>query len=162
MRKTKSIALGGMLSALSVVIMCLGGIIPFSTFICPTIAIITGQITLRTCGRKIGWCWYCVVAMLSLLFSVDKEAAVTFLFLGGYPMMKLIFDRYKIGWLLKLVYFNVSILVMYFLLIQLLGMEDLANEYTELGRIGVVIMLLLGNATFFLLDVILSRFKIAK
>ncbi len=157
--KAKHIALGGMMSALAVVIMCLGSIIPIATFVCPAFAMIAGQITLRLCGRRIGWCWYGVVSILSLLMSFDKEAALTFVFLGYYPMIKYRFARCKFGFVWKIVYFNVSIAVMYFLLLHLFGMTELANEYTELGRIGIAIMLIMGNITFFLLDVILTRFS---
>ena len=113
MRKTaQAVALGGMMSALAVVIMCLGTIVPIATFICPAFAMITGQITVYFCGRKFGWCWYVVVTILSLLLSFDKEAAVTFTFLGYYPMIKFWFDRYKLGWIGKLVYFNFSNILM--------------------------------------------------
>lgn len=157
--KAKHIALGGMMSALAVVIMCLGSMIPIATFVCPAIAMIAGQVTLRLCGRRIGWCWYGVVAILSLLMSFDKEAALTFVFLGYYPMIKYRFARCKFGFVWKIVYFNVSIAIMYFLLLHLFDMTELANEYTELGRIGIAIMLIMGNITFFLLDVTLTRFS---
>lgn len=158
-RAAKTVALGGMMSALAVVIMCLGSIIPIATFVCPALAMIAGQLTVRLCGRRIGWCWYGVVAILSLLMSFDKEAAMTFVFIGYYPMIKAWLDRCKFGWAGKLLYFNISIVAMYFLLLQLFGMADLAKEYAELGRLGVVIMLILGNITFFLLDIILTRFS---
>ena len=89
--------------------------------------------------------------------SFDKEAAVTFAFLGYYPMIKFWFDRYKLGWVGKLAYFNFSIVVMYLLLLQLFGMADLAEEYAELGRLGIWFMLVLGNVTFYLLDIVLTR-----
>lgn len=157
--RVKEVALGGILSAVTVVIMCLGGIIPLATFICPMLAILTGQVTVRACSRKIGWCWYGVVAILSLLLSPDKESAVTFTFLGYYPMVKALFDRYKFGWVGKFVFFNISVALMYFLLLQLLGMSELANEYAQLGRLGIAVMLILGNATFFLLDRLLTIFS---
>ena len=83
MRKTPAarIALGGMLAAVALVIMCLGGLIPLATFICPMLATLTGFLAFRFCGKKIAWCWYFAVAVLSLLMSPDKEAAMIFLFL---------------------------------------------------------------------------------
>ena len=160
MRRTaKMVALGGMLSAVAVVIMCLGSVIPIATFVCPAFAMIAGQITVRLCGRRIGWCWYGVVAILSLLMTFDKEAAMTFVFLGYYPMIKSWFDRYRFGWIGKYTYFNISVVAMYYLLLQLFGMAELAQEYSELGKVGVGIMLLLGNITFFMLDIILTRFS---
>ena len=158
MRNTsvKAIAFGGMLSAVCVGIMCMGTLIPLATFICPVLVTLTGYGVIRFCGRKIAWCWYAAVAILSALLAPDKEAAALFIFIGYYPFVKLWFDRYRLGWLGKLLLFNCAIGLMYFLLLRLSGMADLAEEYAQLGIWGSVIMLLLGNATFFLVDRLLS------
>jgi len=152
----KEIALGGMLAAVALVIMCLGGLIPLATFICPMFSILTGFLVFWFCGKKIAWCWYLVVAVLSLLLSPDKEAALIFLFLGYYPFLKPWFDKHKFGWAYKLLLFNAAIGVMYVLILQLFGMSELAGEYAQLGIWGSVFMLVLGNVTFFLLDKLLA------
>ncbi len=156
-RPAKHMALGGILSALAVVIMCVGGIIPLSTFVCPLLAMLAGYAVFRVCGSKTAWCWYAVTTMLSLLLGPDKEAASVFLFLGYYPFLKPIFERYKLSWVLKLLLFNCAIGVMYFLLLQLFGMAELAAEFEELGLWGGVIMAVLGNVTFILLDLLLTK-----
>lgn len=152
----KAIALGGMLCAVAVVIMCLGGLIPFATFICPMLATVVCYIVLRSCGKKITWCWYIAVAILSILLAPDKEAAAVFVFLGYYPILKIGFDKHRFSWIYKIILFNCAIVVMYFLLFSVFGMAQLSEEYAQLGSIGGCIMLLLGNATFFLLDRLLS------
>ena len=81
-------ALGGIFAALAVVIMSLGGLIPASTFICPILSMILLTVVKSRCGSKIAWVWYGTVAILSLLFDPDKEAAAVFLFLGCYPILK--------------------------------------------------------------------------
>ena len=50
---------------------------------------------------------------------------------------------------------------MYWLLIHLFGMDQIASEYAELGAVMTAVMLLLGNVTFFMLDLVLGR-RIAK
>ena len=57
----------------------------------------------------------------------------------------------------KLIFFNTVILLMYWILISFLGIDDIIQEYRELGTITTVITLILGNMTFFMLDLILSR-----
>ena len=47
---------------------------------------------------------------------------------------------------------------MYWVLIRLFGMAQIAAEYRELGSIMTAVMLILGNVTFFLLDKVLTRF----
>ena len=157
--QARKIAFGGMMAALAVVIMSLGGLIPVATFVCPMLCMLILAFVTRICGNRIGWAWYGAVAILSLLLGPDKEAASVFVFLGFYPILKPRLDRIKLGYLLKLALFNVLILTMYTLLIHLFGMDRIAAEYQELGMIMTGVLLILGNVTFFLLDRVLSRFS---
>ena len=160
--QAKSVALGGMMAALAVVIMCLGGLIPVATFVCPMLCMLLLQFVAMICGARIGWAWYGAVAILSLLMGPDKEAAAVFTFLGFYPLVKPGLDTRKLGLLYKLLLFNGAIGLMYWVLIHLFGMDQVAAEYRELGAVMTGIMLVLGNVVFFLLDRILSRFRIRK
>lgn len=153
------IALGGMMAALAVVVMSLGGLIPVATFVCPMICMILQSFVYRFCGKRIGWAWYGAVSILSLLLGPDKEAAAVFVFLGFYPLVKPKMDAARLPWLWKALLFNASILLMYWILIHLFGMAQIAAEYQELGIIMTMIMLVLGNVTFFLLDKVLTRFN---
>lgn len=147
------------MAALAVVIISLGGLIPVATFVCPMLCMLILAFVTKMCGDRIGWAWYGAVAILGMLLGPDKEAAAVFLFLGFYPIVKPKLDEIRLGILLKLALFNVLILVMYWLLIHLFGMAQIAAEYQELGTIMTVVMLLLGNVTFFLLDRVLTRFS---
>lgn len=153
----KVIALSGMMAALAVVIMCLGGLIPVATFVCPMLCMLLLQLVLKMCGSRIAWAWYGAVAFLSLLLGPDKEAAAVFVFLGYYPIAKPRLDQMKLGPVLKLALFNLVILLMYWVLIHLFGMEAIAAEYEELGTVMTIIMLILGNVTFLLLDKVLGK-----
>ena len=157
--EARKIAFGGMFAALAVVIMSLGGLIPVATFTCPMLCMLLLAFVTRMCGNRIGWAWYGAVAVLSLLLGPDKEAASVFVFLGFYPIVKPRFDRLRISLIPKLVLFNVLISVMYALLIRLFGMSQIAAEFVEIGRVLTVVMLLLGNVIFLLLDRVLTRFS---
>lgn len=152
----RKIALGGVLAALAVVIMCLGGIIPVATYVCPMLCCVTGFVVLCFCGRRIGWAWFAAVAFLAVLLGPDKEATLVFLALGYYPLIKHVFDRSKIPVLLKLLYFNASITVVYAFMIHLLGMQEIVTENMEFGLVGLAFIMVLGNLTFFLLDRLLN------
>lgn len=154
----KQMALGGILAALAVVIMSLGGLIPVATYTVPMLCAILQYTVLRTCGSRVAWAWYGAVSILSLLLGPDKEAAAVFVFLGYYPILKPKMDRMKLPWLWKGLLFNVSILTMYALLIHLFGMEQIMAEFAELGKWMTVILLVLGNLTFFLLDRVLDKY----
>ncbi len=156
------IALGGMMAGLAMVVMCLGGMIPVATFLCPVICMLILQVVLNKCGGRIAWAWYGAVAILSLLLAPDKEAAALFLFLGYYPILKPRLDRMKFGLVLKLLLFNAAVFAMYWMLISLMGMQQIATEYNELGTVLTAVMLVLGNVTFFMVDFILSRLRMIR
>ena len=154
------IALGGVLGALAVVIMSMGTLIPVATYVCPMLCAMILKLVLNTCGCRIAWAWYGAVAILSLLMAPDKEAAAVFVFLGYYPIVKPGLDRKKLPWLWKALLFNVSVLVMYWLLMHLLGIDRIAAEFEGLGITMTAVLLILGNVTFYLLDRLLGmRFR---
>lgn len=153
----KQMALGGIMAALAMVIMCLGGLIPFATFTCPMLCMLLLKLVLQLCGSRVAWAWYGAASLLAILMAPDKEAAAVFVFLGYYPILKPKMDRMRFSWLWKLVLFNVAILLMYRILIHLFGIAEIALEWEELGIWMTGLTLVLGNVVFFLLDKILSR-----
>ena len=157
--RSRPVALGGVTAALAVVLMCMGGLIPLSTFICPLLCMILLQILMKHIGVKYAWVWYSAVAILSVLLSPDKEAAFVFLFLGYYPIIRNWFRKHPLLNLVKIAYFNVSVLVMYWLLIHVLGMSAIYQEFQELGQLMTAATLLLGNVTFFMADCLLEKLK---
>lgn len=150
-------ALGGVMAALAMVIMNLGGLIPVATYVCPMLCCLLAQLVLKLCGARIAWAWYGAVTVLGLLLSPDKEAAAVFAFLGYYPMVKPWMDRRRAKWLWKGLLFNGSVLVMYWLLMHLIGMDQVIADFQGLGIGMTVVLLVLGNVTFFLLDRVLGR-----
>lgn len=152
-----SVALGGVLAALAVVIMSLGTIVPVATYVCPMLCAIGLQVVLKACGERIAWAWYGAVAILSLLMAPDKEAAAVFVFLGYYPIVKPRLDKTRFRWLWKGLLFNVSVLVMYWLLLRVFGLAQVAADFEELGAAMLLVLLILGNVTFFLLDRLLEK-----
>lgn len=153
----KEMALGGVLAALAIVIMCLGGMIPLATFVCPMFCCLMVKLVKKLCGDRIAWAWYGAVAILSVLMGPDKEAAAVFVFLGYYPIIKPKMDKMPWKWLWKLLYFNAVILLLYTLLIHVFGLADVAQEYAELGFVMTLVTLFLGNVTFVMLDILLGR-----
>ena len=163
-RKTPAsvMALGGVMAALAVVIMSLGGLIPVATYVSPMLCAVLLQLVLNACGKRIAWAWYGAVALLSVLLSPDKEAAAVFVFLGYYPIVKPGLDRAKPSWLWKGLLFNGSVGVMYFLLLELFGMAELGEDFTEFGMVMLLVLLAMGNLTFFLLDRLLGMRKLQR
>lgn len=161
MRKNaKAMALGGITAALAIVMQTMGGLIPVATFVVPMLSMLLLQFVTDLCGKKMGWAWYCAVSLLGLLLGPDKEAAGVFLALGYYPIIKPWLDGRKGRLLYKLLFFNVSVLLLYRILMALMGAAALGLEFGNLGIWMTAITLILGNVTFFLLDMVLSKFAL--
>ena len=155
----KNMALGGVMAALALVVMCLGGMIPLATYVCPMFCAVLLMVVLRLTGSRIAWAWYGAVSILSMLLGPDKEAAAVFVFLGYYPILKPWLDRRKLSLLWKLMLFNVAIFAMYSVLIYVFGLADIASEFEELGMVMTIVTLILGNATLFMMDVLLTQLQ---
>jgi len=153
---SKNMALGGVFAALAVVIMNLGGLIPVATYTTPVLCMLLLKFVLLTCGMRIAWTWYAAVAILGLLMSPDKEAAAVFAFLGYYPIIKPKLEAGKGAWLLKLAVFNVSMVILYSILIRIMGIAEVTGESEELAGAMLVVLLVLGNVTFIALDRLLT------
>lgn len=152
-------AMGGVMVALAVVIMCLGGMIPVATYVCPMLCMLILSFVQRSCGSRTAWAWYGATALLSLLLGPDKEAAAVFAVLGYYPIVRPALEKMRPKWLWKGLLFNSAILSMYWMLIHLMGMDAVEEEFRELGTMLLLVLLLAGNLTFFLMDQVLARFE---
>ena len=155
MRKSYPVALGGVLAALAVVIMMLGGLIPIAAYVSPMLCALLLFVVKRFCGDRMGWAWYCAVAILSILFSPDKESAGVFAALGYYPIIRPKLERLPLKWLWKFLLFNTASAALYAAMLYIFGMAELAAEFQELGTIGLIVTLILGNVCFFMLDRVL-------
>lgn len=149
-------ALCGVTAALAVVIMCMGGLIPVATYVCPMLCMVLLREVFRHCGKRMAWVWYVVVSILSLLLGPDKEAAGVFLFLGYYPIWKLKLDKMRLSMVWKALLFNSSMITLYLLLLRLFGVSALVEEFSQMGTGMLVCLLLMGNLTFFLMDKLLG------
>lgn len=146
-------ALGGMLTATAVVIMCLGSIIPVNTYLCPVLCILITRVVLQGCGRKIGWCYYLATAALSLMLAPDREAALVYAFLGYYPMIRPFFERLGVfGWYAKLLLFTLAGAASYGMLLLLMGAGAAMTE----GWLVTVVTVLLWDLLFLLTDRLLG------
>ena len=155
MKKSRKMALTGMLCALAVVIMMLGGFIPLATFCCPALAGLMLITVFVECGEKLSWCAYAAIAALSLILCPDKEAALLLAFIGYYPILRWRLDQLRSRLLrvvAKLGVFNLAVLAMYALSILVLQMDQILREYQEMGLALTVACLLVGNVTLLLYD----------
>lgn len=152
-----TVSLGGVLAALAVSIMWLGGLLGIATYVAPMFCALLLQVVKSACGSRLGWAWYSTVAILSLLLVAEREEAWVFVFLGYYPLVKPWLDKRRLRLVWKGLLFNGSVFLLYGLLLFVLGVPELVQEFRGLGAVMLVVLLLLGNVTFFLLDKLLEK-----
>ena len=162
-RRTKTIALCGVLAALAVALLFLGGTLPFAAIACPVLASLVLIPVYAENGAKWGLLWYLTVAVLGLLLAPDKEAAILFVFFGYYPMLRKWFGRLPgkaLQWAAKLVYVNLAAFAAYALMIFVFRMEAIAQEYAEMQLYLLIGLLLLANLSFVIYDLLICRLEI--
>lgn len=164
MRQSSKIALGGIIAALSVVLMMLTAI-PSMTFVLPAIAGVLLMIMVIEVSK--GWAFmvFAAVGLISVFIVPDRMATVMYiLFFGYYPILKALMESKlpRIAeWILKFVVFNASIVAAYFLLTFVMGTPMLDLEFwMEKGiPMGVIIAaaLVFADFVFVVYDLALSK-----
>lgn len=159
-RQSRKAALCGMMAALSVVILCLGGMIPLATFACPILAIVCLIPAVCEYGQGTALLLYGAAAILGLLLCPDKEIAFFYAFLGWYPAVRARLDCIPktARWLVKCGLFSAAMLAMYALLLYLFRLETVVEEFAEYSAAMTAALLVLGNVTFLVFDQALARF----
>ncbi len=153
MRQSKVIASCGMMAALSIVVMILGAALGLGLYISPMLA----GLCLIPIGRKFGtkyqWMLWAVVSLLSFILVPEIEQNLMYLTLFGlYPILQPHFMRLprRLVWPCKLLYFNLVVVAVEALVINLLVPEPLP-------LVIALIMLALGNAIFLMYDFLVPR-----
>ena len=94
--KAAKVALCGVVSAFSVVLMLMTGIVPIATIALPALA---GCLTIAIVAEtnvRYGFAVYCVVSVLAILLTPDREAILFYiLFFGYYPTLYGLLMRIK-------------------------------------------------------------------
>ncbi len=165
MSQSGKTAMGGMITALSVVILIPTALEVF-VYALPAFAGMLIMFSVIELDKKWAFGIYTAVSVLSLMLVPNKEAAVLYAaFFGYYPILKAILESKlpKIPeYILKFAVFNIAIIGAYAVLIKVLGMpfDELMGIEGETGFIVQYmfpIMLVLGNITFAVFDIALTR-----
>ncbi|MDR0288097.1 MAG: hypothetical protein LBI03_10410 [Clostridiales bacterium] len=155
MKKTSLTAFGGIITALSVLIMFLSGVLPFLTYTLPAFAGALLIIVIEESDIKWSLMVYVSVSLLSLILIPNKESAILYLFFFGYcaVLQSFLEEKFKsnlIRWSIKIPVFNLAIITAYMLIINVLGIQ--VDEFNEYGKYGVFILLGIGNLTYIIYD----------
>ena len=157
--KSRKVAFGAVVAALSLVLMLLTGIIPVGTYALPCLSGILLTIIVIEFGIPWAFGVYFAVSVLSFLMVSDKEAALYYvLILGIYPILKSLFERIQIKWLsfvIKLLYFNLSAVAAFYVSIFVLSIP--IESFSLFGINMPLAFLAAGNLVFVVYDICVTR-----
>ena len=161
-RQSRKMALCGMMTALSAAVLSTGSLIPFATFAGPMLAMLCLLPILHDWGAKYALMVYAAAAVLALMLCADKELALFYAFLGWYPAVRPRQAPHPppVRNLLKCAMFTLAMAVMYLLIIFLFQMEAVAEEFAGYSTLMLALLVVLGNTSFLLLDVLLLRMSV--
>lgn len=158
MKQSSKCAIGGIVAAVSLVLMISVAIIPFLTYALPAVAGLFIVFVVIEIDKKWAFGVYSTVAILGMLLVPEKEVAVMYLaFFGYYPILKAAIESKlptAIGWILKVLTFVVSIASSYYLMIKLMGVT--IDETEEFGMMAYPILLGMGTVAFIMYDIALT------
>lgn len=156
-RNTRELALTSMLSALAVVLLSLGGVVPLATYAAPVLASVTLLVAREECRPG-----YAVSAALGLLLSPDKEGALLYAFLGYYPLLKPKLDALRPRLLrlgAKLLLCVLAVGAMYALLLFVFRLDAVVEEFAATAPALLWATAALGAAVFLAYDLALERLQ---
>ena len=159
MKQSSKCALGGIVSALSLVLMISVAVIPFLTYALPAVAGVLIVFIVVEIDKKWAFGVFSAVAILAFLLVPDKEVAMMYIaFFGYYPIIKAVLESklpVALGWIVKVLLFNLTMVAAYLVLIFVMGIE--VDEITEYGMIAVPMLLGAGSITFIAYDIALTQ-----
>ncbi len=158
--KSKQIALCGLLCALAVTFLLLGGILGIGTFAGSILAMAVLLPILEEYGAKTAAAAYGAAAILALLLVPDRETALVFVAFGWYPLLRPRLDRVPskpVRLLIKLAVCTGIIAVLYGLVLRLMG---LTADLLDTSRWMNILLLVLANVTFLVMDRALERLTV--
>ena len=155
MRESSKAALGGIISALAVVVMLITYFSPLLVYTAPPFAGILLIVIVNEIGYRWAFGTYVAISLLSVFLIADKESAVYFtMFFGYYPVLKLLMDgKLKsrlLRTILKLLLFNASIAASVALCIFVFHIPY--DDLTEKGFVLPIIFLVMLNMLLYVYD----------
>lgn len=126
--KTLYVALGSIITALSVVIMLLTNIITIASMALPAVSgVLTAFLVIET-NKKCAATSFAAAAILSFLFVTDKTSVLAYVLLFGYyPIVKSSIEKIKskaVQFIIKLIIFNVCTFLLYWLSVKVLMLPE--------------------------------------
>ena len=161
--KTKSIAIGGMMTALALVMLLIASVAPGGRLVLTALSGVVGAVVIVRCGLGIGVLSWIAVSLLGLLLLPTKGCVLLYaVFFCPYTVLKNRIERLKnrrLEWMLKLAFCLVVSAVLFYLSSAVLGLfPTVLAQHIEFFLPAVAVVFVVYDIVFSkLIYVILSR-----
>lgn len=153
---SKKIALSGILVAFSSAALLLENILPTGKLGFYVLSAFLLSVIIMECGLASGWVSYIAVSIISFLIVPEKIAVLPYImFFGIYALIKSHIERLDkviIEWILKFVFFNVSLYFLWNVAVSVLHLIP-GDLFDALPTVVIVLIL---QILFFLFDWLFS------
>ena len=157
---SRHMALCGVLTALAVLFLLLGGILPAAVLCGPVLAMVSLLPVLEEIGPKAAGTTYAAASILALLLATDWETGLVYLFFGWYPILRpkiAVLPSRLLRLAVRLAICNAVIFLLYGFVLRFLSLMEGVDTVSCLFWL---LLALMGNVLFLLLDRVLARLTI--
>ena len=99
---------------------------------------------------------YTVVSILAVFIVPIKESVLLFImFFGYYPLLQRKLNKINfrpVQYLIKFMIFNVAIVAAYTIVVNVLGLTEVMDEFGSFGKYSALVLLIFGNVFFGVYD----------
>jgi hypothetical protein len=149
------IAFGGVLAAVSVILIMLGAVFPYISLALAAAAGVLLVTAVFEIGAGGSLLIYAAVGVTAMLLAPSKDAAIFYIFFfGHYPVIKSQIERLKskiLQWVVKLLLLNACAVAAYYAFILLFGLPGAVAKY------GLLVIAVFLNIVFVVYDIAVSR-----
>lgn len=167
MKNASKIALGAIMTGLSIALLMSTTVIPFLSYTVPAICGTLTIIILTECGKKWALLVYACVSILAFILIPDKSAGASYaLIFGYYPIVKTLLENKfskNLAWLFKLTIANIVLLLSYYISLKFFGIDTEGMEWITpyLMKWYVIPIIIIGGSIFFYMyDIVLYRLSV--
>ncbi len=162
MKNSEKAAVGGLCTALSVVLLFFTSVLYIFTYVVPMVLGVLMSTVKKTFSSACAWSVYIAVSVLSLFLVPEKESVLMYvLFFGYYPIIKSGIEKIRpaaFAFIVKLILFNITVaaaeLAAYFIF-GIPFFEDGSFSYVML-----VLFAVLMNVVFVMYEFLLRNFMV--
>jgi hypothetical protein len=158
MKSATRLAMCGIVTALSVILLFFGGVTFILAYAMPMLVGLFMIVLKSSFGASSAWITYVATSALSFMLVADKECMLMYVMLFGfYPMIQDVINKIKIvvaRIIVKFIFFNVMLICAQLLLVYVFGIPFLEEGD---GKWIIILFAVLMNLLFVMYDRILTR-----